>query len=406
ELTCVGLYPELNILEAIVEIKRETGYLGNLCTTGSTEYVSFYADFGRGYEYVGTRSFQAHNLPRPNNQHPLNYAVRLYANEKFRERLLACNQENIIHIKAILSWNQNPAPFGQGYTPAYGNVLTCKVPLRPLGGLTDTCKIDLISGVAVTDPLLPGSLIDQNEMSPSVGLAFKAGSSGGGVFDRPFGGIIEVEGHVDIAGATYYRVLYKALGAPDSAYTPLPDPFRYYVQGGTRQTAKPVDVVQKWMSISSLLSHIADPLNGEKTALQHFRSQTLTDGSYTLRLEVADSTFTPLPGQTFDTHVTIDNTSVRWFDFSGTSRFLPSTGITVKNKQRDFQRCGQFDAHDTIHVWGNFAHPYYRNYVLRIYGGNISQGGYTFDADDLKPPIPFTENGFYDAPTSNVKDTG
>src|SRR5260370_23943271 len=39
ELVCVGLQPQLDRLEAVIDIKRPTGYGGASCTAGSYEFV-------------------------------------------------------------------------------------------------------------------------------------------------------------------------------------------------------------------------------------------------------------------------------------------------------------------------------------------------------------------------------
>ncbi|SRR6266849_776610 len=39
ELTCVGYNPDQGILEAVIQVKQATGYLGNECTPGSCEYI-------------------------------------------------------------------------------------------------------------------------------------------------------------------------------------------------------------------------------------------------------------------------------------------------------------------------------------------------------------------------------
>jgi len=44
QLRCVGLNPQFDYVEAVVDIKESTGYSGGICTTGSYEYVRFYAD--------------------------------------------------------------------------------------------------------------------------------------------------------------------------------------------------------------------------------------------------------------------------------------------------------------------------------------------------------------------------
>ena len=63
ELTCVGHNPGTNILTAIVEVKKGSGYLGDGCTDGSREYVRFYLDYGNGiWVDHGVASFGSHDL--------------------------------------------------------------------------------------------------------------------------------------------------------------------------------------------------------------------------------------------------------------------------------------------------------------------------------------------------------
>ncbi len=45
ELTCVGLWPEKNLLTATLEVKLPFGFLSGLCAPGSHEYVRFFIDW-------------------------------------------------------------------------------------------------------------------------------------------------------------------------------------------------------------------------------------------------------------------------------------------------------------------------------------------------------------------------
>lgn len=64
ELECVGYNPELSTVEAIVNIKQDSGYSGSLCSTGSPEYVRFFIDYndGNGFENIGLASFRAYDI--------------------------------------------------------------------------------------------------------------------------------------------------------------------------------------------------------------------------------------------------------------------------------------------------------------------------------------------------------
>src|SRR5437870_12913072 len=61
EIACVGFQPQFNRLEAVVYINRDSGYGGNICSSGSQEYVRFYLSFDNGatWQDQGLSSFSA-----------------------------------------------------------------------------------------------------------------------------------------------------------------------------------------------------------------------------------------------------------------------------------------------------------------------------------------------------------
>lgn len=104
EVTCVGFNLNLNALEATVQIKRPTGYNGNLCQAGSTEYVRFYIDYGTGWLDAGIVSFNVHDIPNARdcaNQltKPLSYTLT----QQIDPRQRACQTPVLPKVRAILS---------------------------------------------------------------------------------------------------------------------------------------------------------------------------------------------------------------------------------------------------------------------------------------------------------------
>src|SRR4029079_16652581 len=63
ELTCLGLHPDGNRLEGVVNIKRPSGYGGGTCTHGSIEYVRFFVRRPGGWHDLGLATFTRHDLP-------------------------------------------------------------------------------------------------------------------------------------------------------------------------------------------------------------------------------------------------------------------------------------------------------------------------------------------------------
>jgi hypothetical protein len=121
---CVGYCPDLALLEATVLIKRSYGYSGNLCTSGSTEFVRFYVDFGAGWTDAGLGALQAHDIPDGHDcaraaTKPLSYAVSV----PFDPARHACWSPQLPRVRAILSWEWMP-PAGQpDWRPPWGDVV-------------------------------------------------------------------------------------------------------------------------------------------------------------------------------------------------------------------------------------------------------------------------------------------
>ncbi len=132
ELTCIGFNPALDLLEATVQIKRPNGYLGALCSPGSTEYVRFYIDYGGGWIDLGLGSFNAHDIPNSvdcfkDPDKPLTYVVTL----AFTPSRRFCQFPVLPKVRAILSWNLAPAAGNANWPPPWGNVLDRHIQIRP-----------------------------------------------------------------------------------------------------------------------------------------------------------------------------------------------------------------------------------------------------------------------------------
>jgi hypothetical protein len=126
ELKCVGYNPDRDLLKAVVWVKLPVGFLGDLCTAGSQEYVRFYVSFDNGatWQDQGVVSFTAHDEPGPK---PLEYAVTLQPHSYFTW----CFRELLPRVRAILSWNVPPPPNTPNYMPVWGNVLEEHIQVRP-----------------------------------------------------------------------------------------------------------------------------------------------------------------------------------------------------------------------------------------------------------------------------------
>ncbi len=154
-LKSVGLYPESDLLEAIVYINRSNGYGGDLCSKGTPEYVRFYLSYDSGvtWQDQGVTSFQAQDIPTPK---PLEYAVQL----KIKPKKRICKYENLPRVRAILSWNNLPPVDTPDFIPVWGNVVEKHVQI-------DTMKFIIDQPIsAVLNEAVLVSLLKENNVLP------------------------------------------------------------------------------------------------------------------------------------------------------------------------------------------------------------------------------------------------
>lgn len=134
QLTCIGFNPDTNFLEATIAVKRPTGYGGDLCGSGSTEFVRFFIDYGTGWEDAGLTAVTVHDIPTNKDcaeqlDKPLIYAANLRLDPKRN----CCNAPLLPKVHAILSWQWAPpaGPGNVGWTPVWGNTLDCQIQIKP-----------------------------------------------------------------------------------------------------------------------------------------------------------------------------------------------------------------------------------------------------------------------------------
>jgi hypothetical protein len=220
ELRCVGLYPEADLIEAVLTVKKSSGYSGGLCGNGSIEYVAFWIDFndGSGLQYLGTATVNVFDLQTIPDE-DVQYAVFLKTDlSKFR---VPCEAgPRIVRLRGILSWATPPPPGNPNYVPVWGNREECRIQLHP-GKLEG--HIPFIETVG--DILVP-------DINPTNGLATGDGQIGAfSVLDSPFGGEVRITGRIGNppnsfgGGATPFKYRVEVFGpAPFNTWTPLTNP--------------------------------------------------------------------------------------------------------------------------------------------------------------------------------------
>lgn len=125
QVTCVGLNPSLDLLEAVISIKQSNGYSGGICSNGSIEYVRFYAEYTAGtWTDLGYASVRVYDAPGP---HPICYHAKLQIDPP-REY---CRRASTLRIRAILGWETLPPPNTPEYNPPWGNRLDVHVQPQP-----------------------------------------------------------------------------------------------------------------------------------------------------------------------------------------------------------------------------------------------------------------------------------
>jgi hypothetical protein len=221
ELECVGFNPVASELSAVIRLKKPNGYSGNPCTTGSREYVTFWADADANGSFetcLGTASVQVYDVASVPAA-GLEYAV--YLPVDFSALRRPCTQgARVVPIRAILSWNDIPPCWNPNHVPVWGNreETLIQIPAGPSVVPGDyTPFLYDVSGAAVCS-------IDQ-----STGLA--------GSFDRPFGGTLTITGEIPAALALTtpdtlkYKVYVRQL--PGGPWQPLTNSFGITVHEGT-----------------------------------------------------------------------------------------------------------------------------------------------------------------------------
>ena len=195
----VGLNTAQDTLGAVINIKRPSGYGGNLCKKGSLEYVSFFADFnndGVFDKYMGTSFVKVNdiqNIP----QEGLKYAAFLKTD--LSKYLKNCKTPQVVRIRAILSWATPPTSDPE-QNVAWGNRMDALVQLRPRKS-NQTATIYSIGNVDIPD------------IATDTCLAYPG--NGNRTNNRPWGGRITIKGGIDnsgVPGTTKYRVEYSSDG--------------------------------------------------------------------------------------------------------------------------------------------------------------------------------------------------
>jgi hypothetical protein len=215
ELKCIGLDPNFpDRLVGIIKVKKATGFSGEVCTTeGSTEYVTFWADFDGNGSFetcLGTANVTVHDIPSIKDDgifYSVHHAVDLSG---YRPK---CKEPKVIRIRAILSWNHPVAETCPSCVPVWGNRKETTINIAPSSACPmPTAKIAILGGIPVSMIDAAGQTKPDAKFATNNLVADELGRA------CPFGGNITVHG-APVPGAEYLVEVTRDGGASWSRVT-------------------------------------------------------------------------------------------------------------------------------------------------------------------------------------------
>jgi hypothetical protein len=193
QMTCAGYNPQTRTLEAVIEIKSNGGYNGNLCTAGSFEYVRFFAFVTGVWHDLGTAQVNVHDLKAVAPGKPVNYAV-VKVSDVVSE---LCQNLVSVPLRAILSWQTIPS--GPDFVPFWGNIINTQIQPQISSGLQGARLLRIGDvGVIGIQPSV-NIFLSGDALANPTGVAEDCNNAD----DSPFAGGIGIEGDFSpkVAGA-------------------------------------------------------------------------------------------------------------------------------------------------------------------------------------------------------------
>jgi len=168
QIQSVSYNPDLQLLEAIVSTKRDSGYNGNLCTAGSYAFVRFYLNYGNGWQDQGYSAVNEHDIPTGTDctkspEKPLSYSASL----KIVPKTNKCSIHVLPQVRAVLEWNKIPPANDPNYSSIWGNTVDDHIQIKPI--------IEFV----VVNPVF-NQLVELTLLHPSLKLADAANLVPGG----------------------------------------------------------------------------------------------------------------------------------------------------------------------------------------------------------------------------------
>ena len=343
ELHCVGLDRAAETLHGVIEIKRKSGYSGDLCDRGSREYIAFYLDFGSGWEYQGTTWVDVHDIddiPQGGLWYQAMLPVKL---EKHQQEWCKAGKAR---IRGILSWASAPPANQPNFVPHWGDREDCWIEIQPL-------PEGVVPGVFL--PVLQS--IGNMSVAHINGAGFATGDAVSGEYhnalDSPFGGNIALKG-VTFFGPQplEYRIMIKG----PSDLTPRAYTLPFDVSVTTFPNIIPVDVTQNatgdWFQY---LPTATVSVTGGVLAILH----GLENGFHTVYLEFRQPAG-PVLAQTVTKAFFVDNV-------------VPDVDVEITSGAGN---CGKFAVGDVISGTYSMSDPHSSHLGLSVTPAAEASGGH------------------------------
>ncbi|HET7372917.1 MAG TPA: hypothetical protein VFJ20_06005 [Gemmatimonadaceae bacterium] len=212
ELKCIGLDPNHpDTLVGVIQAKKASGYSGGPCTSGSKEYVTFWADFDNNGSFetcLGTADVTVYDVAGIPPQ-GIYYAVRLPVDLTARRK--SCKEgANVVRIRAILSWSVAAPCANPNKVPTWGNREETLINIAP-ATQEPAGKIAILGGI-------PVSMIDGTTGLTTPTAVFATNNQAPDSLFRP----CPFAARVSVQGAPIPGYTYQVEVSPDNnVFTPV-----------------------------------------------------------------------------------------------------------------------------------------------------------------------------------------
>jgi hypothetical protein len=129
QLNSIGLDANTSRLTGVLTVKQRSGYAGGPSTAGSREFVTFWVDWGSGFQYEGTTSVAVHDfssLPAAGLEYKVFLPVDVLAHAQPGRK-----GAKKVKVRAVLSWNTPPSTTDPCAPVIWGNSLDGVILIPP-----------------------------------------------------------------------------------------------------------------------------------------------------------------------------------------------------------------------------------------------------------------------------------